>query len=152
MGENAWCSWVFHLFIILKTASEELKQWYRTTCNDFIVIAAYRITNVIPQEVQRHELLLLTCSVPLVRYITMARSVRNHFFMNIAVPWSSLVVVACCSVTTVDDEFDVEMMDEEPFVWTLPPAIRWVSMYSAKYINNVTFFWCSLDADSELNV
>lgn len=75
-----------------------------------------------------------TCRVPLLRYMTMARSVRNHFFMKTG---ASRVAASTPRASC----------------WSpmLPPADRCVHMYSAKYSNNVTFFWCSGGADWALN-
>jgi len=75
-----------------------------------------------------------TCRVPLLRYMTIARSVRNHFFMNTGESRGVESIPACSCWSPI-----------------LPPADRCVYMYSAKYSRSVTFFWCSAGADWALN-
>ena len=76
-----------------------------------------------------------TCRVPLLRYMTIARSVRNHFFMKTGGASRAAAAASTCGGGAC---------------WSPmlpPPADRWVYMYSAKYRSSVTFFWCSGGAD-----
>ena len=74
--------------------------------------------------------MIITCRVPLLRYITIARLVRNHFFMNMA----GGSVCLSSFFTNIS-----------------PPWIKCSSMYCAKYMRSVVFFLCSLGASSMLH-
>lgn len=80
------------------------------------------------------QIKFLTCNVPLLRCMTIARSVRNHFFINTppGVTGAGPQLIVCSRLLGS----------------TLAPQMRCSSMYWLKQISSVTFFFSSAGTSS----